>query len=290
MSQYLLMISMDGEGAVPCLPADENALGLNCDGISWLDEAMVCIRRDAMNELIVHCECDMPVTLERSGRCLTLGSREVRLLPKDVICFGGHRFEIVSVRRYQDAKRRFSSRHAMLSAAAAFALVAVPACQPKNAGYPETPPQVETRTGGDVTPMTPEEEAELQKLKEENAKAEAELKAELEDIEAQNVNKHPMGDVVAVRPEPEADVKEDAPPIVPPMPAGLPPRPEPPAPQTLPSPEIVPDCGCKDGEKCDCSETGKPCGCSKDMGEPVKIPEVKIEHRGKFVMPVETDE
>ncbi len=149
MSEYLLTISMDGGEAVPCLPVGENALGLNCEGITWLDKAVVSIRCDAHNELSVRAESDTPVILERSGRSLSLKAREIRLLPQDVIQFDGHRFEIESVRRYVQPKRRFSSRQAMLSAAAAaFAIMTVPACQSKNAGYPETPPQVEKRLTG----------------------------------------------------------------------------------------------------------------------------------------------
>ena len=281
MNQYLLTISMDGGEAVPCLPVSEDALGLNGEGITWLDKAVVSIRRDAQNELSVRAQSDMPVILERSGRRVSLEAREVRLLPKDVICFEGHRFEIVSMRRYRETKRHFSSRQAMLSAAAAFALMAVPACQPRNAGYPETPPQVEEHPTGDVAPLSPEDEAELQKLKEENAKAEAELKAELEDIEVPDVDKRPMGDVVApVKERPEPELKDEVPQEAIPLPAGIPPAP----------PEIVPDCGCKDGEKCDCSETGKPCGCNKDDGEVVKMPMVERELGGKMAMPPEKGE
>lgn len=147
MNQYLLTISMDGNEAVPCLPVGENALGLNCKGITWQDQAVVSIHCNAKNELSVRAEGDMPVILERSGRRLSLKSREIRLLSKDIIFFDGHRFEIESMHRCGEQKRRFSSRQAMLSAAA-FAIMTIPACQPKNDGYPETPPQVENRLTG----------------------------------------------------------------------------------------------------------------------------------------------
>ena len=151
MRQYLLTISMDGNEAVPCLPIGENALGLNCEGITWQDNAVVWIRCNAQNELCICAESDTPVILERSGRRLSLKAREIRLLPQDVIYFDGHRFEIASMRRYGEQKRRFSSRQAMLSAAAAasLAIATLPACQPK-AGAPETPPQVESRLAGDI--------------------------------------------------------------------------------------------------------------------------------------------
>ena len=150
MRQYLLTISMDGNEAVPCLPIGENALGLNCKGITWQDNAVVWIRCNAQNELCICAESDTPVILERSGRRLSLKAREIRLLPQDVIYFDGHRFEIESMHRCGEQKRRFSSRQTMLSAAAAaaFAIMTVPACQSKNAGYPETPPQVEKRLTG----------------------------------------------------------------------------------------------------------------------------------------------
>lgn len=294
MNQYLLMISMDGGEAVPCLPVDEKALGLNQDGITWQDKAVVRIYRDDRNELSVRTESDTSVMLERSGRSLLLNAREVRLLPKDVICFGGHHFEIVSMRRFEESKRRFSSRQAMLSAAAAFALVAVPACQPRNAGYPETPPQVETRTGGDVVPEGALPEPELK----EDASGEV---PDVAPAEApKEVDLQLMGDVAHVEPD-EAGMKEEEPKNVNLLPAGMPPAPREPVPvrreeppevmprtlgKPVPEPVVDADCGCKDGETCDCADTGKPCACRKDAGEEVKRPEVDARTRGKMVFPV----
>ncbi len=306
MNQYLLMISMDGRDAVPCLPSGEHALGLNCEGISWLEAALVSIRCDAQNELSVRAEGELTVTLERAGRRLSLGAREIRLLPQDVICFGGHRFEIVSMRRYREVKRRFSSRQAMLSAAAAFALVAVPACQPKNAGYPETPPVVDMHKTGKVAPQQDEAETELQNLKDAQDKAEDAAQDNADEIEKQEVFEHPMGDVVFVPETHEEETEVVAPEVMPRLGGDVAPMPsktEPEAngqevdvPKVAPrlagapkAPTVEPACHCKDGETCDCKENGKPCGCQPDVGEIVKRPEAEVRLSGKKSAPVVND-
>lgn len=308
MNQYLLMISMDGGEAVPCLPSGEHALGLNCEGISWLEAALVSIRCDAQNELSVRAEGEWTVTLERSGRKLSLGAREIRLLPQDVICFGGHRFEIVSMRRYREVKRRFSSRQAMLAAAAAFALVAVPACQPKNAGYPETPTQVDVAAEtGDVSPLTPEDEAELQKLKDAQDKAEDAARDNADEVEKQEVIEHPMGDVVFVPETHEEEAGGVAPEVMPRLGGDVAPMPSKTEPeangQEVDVPKVAPRlagapkaptaesaCDCKDGKTCDCKEDGKPCGCQPDVGEIVKRPEAEVRLSGKKSAPVDKDQ
>ncbi|MBR4985432.1 MAG: hypothetical protein IKY83_06825 [Proteobacteria bacterium] len=133
--QHRMMISVDGGEAQPCMKFDVNEIWLGEHGIADPADAVVGIRCDSRQELYIYAMGSVQVLIERSGRVMRLGEREICLLMEDTICFGDHRIAVVSVRKLREhARLRLPTFKKMLSAAAAFVIAAIPACQPKVVG------------------------------------------------------------------------------------------------------------------------------------------------------------